>query len=161
MFSAPSLRGESFGVVLIEAMSAGTAVVASGIDGYRNVATDGEDALLVPPGDDEALAGALRRVLADDALGVLAARCRRPPGADFAMPTLADEYVRIYRELIAARAAEVRPSRWWRRSGRRCTTGSPRSRGGPRTLAAMTIALIIIVVVVVLLVVWLIRPTTV
>ena len=44
VFCAPSLHGESFGVVLIEAMAAGTPVVASGIDGYRNVATDGVDA---------------------------------------------------------------------------------------------------------------------
>ena len=47
VFCAPSLHGESFGVVLIEAMAAGTPVVASGLDGYRNVATDGVDALLV------------------------------------------------------------------------------------------------------------------
>ena len=59
MFCAPSLHGESFGVVLIEAMAAGTPVVASGIDGYRNVATDGVDALLVEPGDADALAAAL------------------------------------------------------------------------------------------------------
>ena len=60
-FSAPSLRGESFGVVLIEAMAAGTPVVAGDIDGYRNVATDGVDAVLTPPGDVDALAAALRR----------------------------------------------------------------------------------------------------
>ena len=49
VFCAPSLGGESFGVVLIEAMAAGTTVVASGLDGYRNVATDRVDSLLVPP----------------------------------------------------------------------------------------------------------------
>ena len=67
VFCAPSLHGESFGVVLIEAMAAGTPVVASGIDGYRNVATDGVDALLVEPGDADALADGDRR------------RARRPP----------------------------------------------------------------------------------
>ena len=50
VFCAPSLRGESFGVVLLEAMAAGHAVVASDLDGYRNVATDGVDALLAPAG---------------------------------------------------------------------------------------------------------------
>ena len=60
---APSLHGESFGVVLIEAMAAGTPVVASALDGYRNVATDGVDALLVEPGNAPALAAALERVL--------------------------------------------------------------------------------------------------
>src|SRR5205085_187256 len=65
---APALRGESFGIVLLEGMAAGALVVASAIDGYRNVATDGVDALLVPPGDPAALAAALTRALADDDL---------------------------------------------------------------------------------------------
>ena len=65
VFCAPSLHGESFGVVLIEAMAAGTPVVASGIDGYRNVATDGVDAVLVEPGDVDALATALGKVVGD------------------------------------------------------------------------------------------------
>jgi phosphatidylinositol alpha-mannosyltransferase len=115
VFCAPSLRGESFGVVLIEAMSAGTAVVASGIDGYRNVATDGEDALLVPPGDGAALAAALGEVLDDPELAASLRVAGARRARDFAMHTLADEYVRIYRELIAERAAPVRPARWWRR----------------------------------------------
>ena len=68
VFCAPSLHGESFGVVLIEAMAAGTPVVASAIDGYRNVATDGVDALLVPPGDTAALAAAIDAVLGDATL---------------------------------------------------------------------------------------------
>ena len=63
MFCAPSLHGESFGVVLIEAMAAGTPIVASGLDGYRNVATDDVDAVLVEPGDVEQLAAALKRAL--------------------------------------------------------------------------------------------------
>ena len=75
MFCAPSLHGESFGVVLIEAMAAGTPVVASALDGYRNVATDGVDALLVEPGDADALADALRAVSTTDA--ALAERLRR------------------------------------------------------------------------------------
>ena len=115
VFCAPSLHGESFGVVLIEAMAAGTAVVASGLDGYRNVATDGVDALLVPPGDRPALAGALGDVLHDHDL----AHSLRTAGAvraqDFAMTNLAAEYVRIYRQLLAARPPEDRPERWWRR----------------------------------------------
>ncbi|MEZ5250337.1 MAG: glycosyltransferase family 4 protein [Ilumatobacteraceae bacterium] len=65
VFCAPSLHGESFGVVLIEAMAAGTAIVASGLDGYRNVATDGVDAVLVEPGDVQALVDGLKRVLYD------------------------------------------------------------------------------------------------
>ena len=105
VFCAPSLHGESFGVVLIEAMAAGTPVVASGLDGYRNVATDGVDSLLVEPGHPDQLAGALARVLTD---GVLAERLRTAGATraeDFSMSKLADEYVAIYRELVGRAAA--------------------------------------------------------
>src|SRR5439155_3748568 len=63
VFCAPSLRGESFGVVLLEGMAAQTPIVASDLPGYRNVARAGADALLVPPGDVDALAAALAGVL--------------------------------------------------------------------------------------------------
>lgn len=99
VFCAPSLRGESFGVVLIEAMAAGTAVVASSLDGYRNVATDDVDALLVEPGDADALAEALRRVTTDIEL---AERLRRRGDAraeEFAMTSLTDRYLEIYRSI--------------------------------------------------------------
>ena len=63
----PALDGESFGVVLLEAMAAGTAVVASDIDGYRTVSRADQEALLVPPGDADALRDALRTLLDDPA----------------------------------------------------------------------------------------------
>jgi phosphatidylinositol alpha-mannosyltransferase len=99
VFCAPSLHGESFGVVLVEAMAAGTPVVASSLDGYRNVATDGVDALLVEPADVSALAAALKRVLGDPQLaGALIANGDRRAD-EFAMSKLAEEYVAIYDRL--------------------------------------------------------------
>ena len=80
VFCAPSLHGESFGVVLIEAMAAGTPVVASALDGYRNVATDDVDALLVEPGDVDALAAALRARARRRRARRPAARRRPTPG---------------------------------------------------------------------------------
>lgn len=62
---APSTGGESFGIVLIEAMAAGLPVVASDIPGYEAVVTSGEDGMLVPPGDPGALADALAALLLD------------------------------------------------------------------------------------------------
>src|SRR5580700_2401357 len=56
VFCAPSLGGESFGVVLLEAMAAQAPVVASDLPGYRAVVRADRDALLVPPGDPVALA---------------------------------------------------------------------------------------------------------
>ena len=104
VFCAPSLRGESFGVVLIEAMAAGTAIVASGLDGYRNVATDGDDALLVPPGDVDALAAALNRVLTDDGLRAALVERGRARAERFSMDVLADEYIARYRRLAGGAA---------------------------------------------------------
>ncbi|MBT7429663.1 MAG: glycosyltransferase family 4 protein, partial [Ilumatobacter sp.] len=100
IFCAPSLGGESFGVVLIEAMAAETTVVASALDGYRNVATDNVDSILTPPGSVDALAGALRRALDDYELSARLRSAGALRATDFAMSTLADRYVEIYRELI-------------------------------------------------------------
>ncbi len=105
VFCAPSLRGESFGVVLIEAMAAGTTVVASSLDGYRNVATSGVDALLVEPGDAAAFGAALVDAVSDTEL----ARRLRAAGdlraEEFAMTSLADRYLDIYASLCPSSAA--------------------------------------------------------
>ena len=53
---APSLSGESFGMVLTEAFAAGTPVIASNIAGYSDVVSDGVDGILIPPGDPQRLA---------------------------------------------------------------------------------------------------------
>lgn len=100
-FCAPSLRGESFGVVLIEAMAAGTPVVASSLDGYRNVATDGVDSILVEPGDADALAAGLRAVIEDPALSERLRAGGASRAEEFAMTALADRYVAIYQGLLA------------------------------------------------------------
>jgi phosphatidylinositol alpha-mannosyltransferase len=104
VFCAPSLRGESFGVVLIEAMAAGTTVVASSLDGYRNVATHDVDALLVEPGDVAGLAEALRSAVDDTQLTERLRRRGSDRAEQFAMTALADRYVEIYRSLVGARA---------------------------------------------------------
>jgi phosphatidyl-myo-inositol alpha-mannosyltransferase len=105
VFCAPSLHGESFGVVLIEAMAACTAIVASGIDGYRNVATDHIDALLVPPGDSIALADALKRVVYDQALRERLVARGAVRADDFSMRALAGLYADRYRIIAADRIA--------------------------------------------------------
>ena len=78
MLCAPSLAGESFGMVLTEAFAAGTAVVASAIAGYSDVVTDGVDGVLVPPADPQALAEELQRLYARAASGRGDGRGRPP-----------------------------------------------------------------------------------
>ncbi len=111
VFCAPSLRGESFGVVLIEAMAAGTPIVASDLPGYRRVALPEVHALLTPPGDTAALATALKRILEDAELGRALAAQGAARAEEFSMRSLAEHYVQRYQALIdeaAAGAAEGR-----------------------------------------------------
>lgn len=95
----PALGSESFGVVLAEAMAAGTTVVASGIAGYRNVATHEVDALLAEPGDAESLARALDRALHDAATARRLVEAGRERAEQLSMDRLAEAYLRIYRSV--------------------------------------------------------------
>jgi phosphatidylinositol alpha-mannosyltransferase len=100
---APSLRGESFGIVLLEAMAARCAVVASDLEGYRSAA--GGQAELVPPGDPVALAKALGTAVADaedgtgksspEALSAAAEHAQ-----SWSMDNLAKRYVDVYQRAI-------------------------------------------------------------
>lgn len=102
IFCAPSLGGESFGVVLLEGMAAGTPVVASALAGYTNVATDGVDALLVEPGDSRALAAAITSVLDDGALADRLVEAGRDRALEFSMDALAELYLERFERAIAA-----------------------------------------------------------
>lgn len=99
VFCAPSLGGESFGVVLLEAMAAAVPVVASDIPAYRCVAREGTDALLVPPGDPRALAAGLSQMLGDPDLAGSYAVAGEERAAGFAMARLADRYLELYSRL--------------------------------------------------------------
>jgi phosphatidylinositol alpha-mannosyltransferase len=68
IFCAPATGGESFGIILLEAMACSKPVVASSIDGYASVLTHNEEGLLVPPKDADSLAQALLSLLADNSL---------------------------------------------------------------------------------------------
>jgi len=103
---APSLGGESFGMVLLEAMATRTAVIASDIPGYASVA--GTHALLVAPGDVPGLADALSRALADAAGGTGVCAPAALDGAlahasTWSMAHLAARYVGIYEAVLAQR----------------------------------------------------------
>ena len=102
---APSLHGESFGMVVLEGMAAGCAVVASDIEGYRKAAAG--HAALVPPGDKQALARALGVALADAVEGSGQSAPEARKGAleharNWSMNALAEGYLEVYERAIRA-----------------------------------------------------------
>ena len=105
----PSTSGESFGVVLLEAMAAGAPIVASDLVGYRTVVGDDGHAVLVPPGDAGALAAALTRVLTDASLRARLSVGGRSRAGEFAMARVAGEYRRLF-ERLAGAAGSARPT---------------------------------------------------
>ena len=102
---APSLGGESFGMVLTEAFAAGTPVVASDIAGYRDVVRDRRDGILVPRGDATALAETLRDLALDPARRARMAQAAAEHARRFAWPTVAAEVLGAYEDAIAMPAA--------------------------------------------------------
>ena len=105
VFCAPSIAGESFGIVLIEAMAAGRPVVCSDIDGYREVARHGKDAVLVPPKDPDALAAALTRLLRDPALRRQLSEAGRHRAAEFDWASVTARVEARYLRAVAVAAA--------------------------------------------------------
>jgi phosphatidyl-myo-inositol alpha-mannosyltransferase len=103
---APSLGGESFGMVLTEAFAAGTPVVASEIAGYRDVVREGVDGLLVPRGDATALAEALRDLWLEPQRRVAMGQAAAVHAERFAWPHVAAEVVGAYEDAIATPAPQ-------------------------------------------------------
>ena len=96
----PSLRGESFGLVLVEGMAAGLPVVASSIPGYAAVLPESAGRL-VPPGDPDALAAALAELLGDPALRARLGEAGRREAARYDWSRVGDEVEAVYREVLS------------------------------------------------------------
>ncbi len=123
---APSLSGESFGMVLTEAFAAGTPVIASNIAGYSDVVSDGVDGLLVPPGDPQRLAEELQRVHHEpERLRAMGDAARRS-AQRYAWPRVADQVTAVYERAIAAPRPVGSGQRLAHWSGLRPADGGPR-----------------------------------
>jgi len=96
VYVAPNTGGESFGIVLIEAMAAGAPIVASDLDAFRRVLEDGDAGELVPPEDPAALADALRDLLADPARRRAVAKRASAVVRRYDWPAIADAIVGVY-----------------------------------------------------------------
>ena len=104
---APSLSGESFGMVLTEAFAAGTPVIASNIAGYSDVVRDGVDGVLVPPADPQRLAEELQRAHHEpDRLREMG-QAARISARRYAWPRVAEQVARVYERAIEAPAPQT------------------------------------------------------
>jgi len=104
VFSAPSTGQESFGIVLLEAMAAGTPVVASDIHGYKKVVQRNVSGLLVEPKDPAAIAAAIERLIAEPDLRARLGSAAATRAHEFDWKHVTEQLVSFYREVIDARA---------------------------------------------------------
>jgi phosphatidylinositol alpha-mannosyltransferase len=112
---APSLAGESFGMVLTEAFAAGTPAIASEIAGYSDVVSDGVDGVLVPPGDPQRLAEELQRAHHEPQRLAAMGEAARASAQRYAWPRVADRVTEVYERAIEAPApatATERAAHW-------------------------------------------------
>ncbi len=122
---APSLSGESFGMVLTEAFAAGTPVIASAIAGYSDVVSDGVDGVLVPPGDPQRLAEELQRAHHEPERLAAMGEAARRSAERYAWPHVADRVTAVYERAIEApepQGALERAAHW---AGVRPADGMP------------------------------------
>jgi phosphatidylinositol alpha-mannosyltransferase len=103
LFCAPSTGGESFGIILLEAMAAGLPIVASDIAGYRSVLCDHLDGRLVPPGDGEALADGIIGLLRQPSERARLAQHGRATAARYDWHLVAPRVLDYYEEAMQAR----------------------------------------------------------
>jgi glycosyltransferase involved in cell wall biosynthesis len=93
--------GEAFGVVLLEAMATGKPVVASNLPGVRSVVSDGEDGLLVQPGDVADLAAKMRLLVADpQRCRDMGQRGRAKVELRYDWPVIIPRLVRVYEQVV-------------------------------------------------------------
>jgi phosphatidylinositol alpha-mannosyltransferase len=102
VYACPATLG-SFGITLLEAMACGTPIVCYDTPGFRGVVEHEEQALMTPPGDVQAFADALARVLEDDALRARMGRAGRMRASAFAWPRIAEQTLAVYERLVSGR----------------------------------------------------------
>jgi phosphatidylinositol alpha-mannosyltransferase len=107
VFCAPNTGGESFGVVLIEAMAAGAPIVASDLDAFQLVLRDGRAGELFPAGDPAALAAAASRLLDDPSLRARLSAAATNAVRAYDWPMVARDVVKVYEAVVPSAVGKV------------------------------------------------------
>ncbi|MCP2183448.1 glycosyltransferase family 4 protein [Prauserella alba] len=111
VYCAPNTGGESFGMILTEAMAAGAPVLASDLDSFRRVLDDGRAGVLTPTGDAVALGRALRELLTDPDRRARLSAAATDRVALYDWRTVVTQVLRVYETAIAADPRKVGPDR--------------------------------------------------
>ncbi len=115
VYVAPNLGGESFGIILVEALAAGAPVLASDLDAFRRVLDDGRVGVLFPTGDVAALAAALTGLLADDVKRAALCHAGSRWVRRYDWETVASDLMAVYETVKAGAGAVVEDERrGWR-----------------------------------------------
>jgi phosphatidylinositol alpha-mannosyltransferase len=126
LLCAPSLAGESFGMVLTEAFAAGTAVLASNIAGYADVVTDGHDGVLVPPADPQRLAEELQSLSRSPERLERMGEAARESAQRYAWPSVAARVEGVYDRALSVPEPEAPRKRFARNLGLTPADGNDR-----------------------------------
>ena len=135
LLCAPSLSGESFGMVLTEAFAAGTPVLASAIAGYSDVVTDGVDGILIPPADPQRLAESLQLLHHEPERLAAMGEAARRSAQRYAWPRVADRVSEVYERALEVPQPEGPGRRVAHWAGLRPADGGPRRP--PERLASL------------------------
>lgn len=112
VYVAPNTGGESFGMILTEAMAAGAAIAASDLDAFRRVLDGGRAGALFPTGDAGALTTVLGELLDDPARRAGLSACARTAVAAFDWPSVANRVLEVYATAIEATDGRVLDAEW-------------------------------------------------
>ncbi|MGQ0466799.1 MAG: glycosyltransferase family 4 protein [Sporichthyaceae bacterium] len=127
VYVAPNTGGESFGIILTEAMAAGTPVVAADLDAFRRVLEDGACGTLVPVGDSDALAASIGALLDDPARRAAQAAAASASVARYDWASVVRDVLAVY-ETVTAGEGRGRPDTAGEGRSRPDTAGEGRSR---------------------------------
>jgi phosphatidyl-myo-inositol alpha-mannosyltransferase len=103
VFFAPATHGESFGIVLLEAMASGVPIIASGIPGYASVLSHEKEGLLVAPRDENALMQAMLSLSGNAELRKAMSASGRTKAEKYSWENIANRVMECYRNSLAAR----------------------------------------------------------